>query len=263
MSRFWIVLALGLPLSAQPRAGELLFRQACVGCHGVGAHGGVRAPDLTTGVWAHGGSDAQMARTISAGLPGTAMPANELTDDEIRQVIAYLRSLQQPPGQSAGDAKHGESLFFGSARCSSCHIANGRGGRLGPELSYVGSSRPRSYLVESIREPDRQITENTSIGGSGMQMYDTATAVTRDGKRIVGVPMNEDTFTIQIMDTSERVHSLEKKSLTSLRHENRSLMPAYSPANLPDADLQDVVAYLQTLRAPSPAPEKGAAHENH
>ena len=75
------------------------------------------------------------------------------------------------------------------------------------------------------------------------------TAVTGDGRTIVGVPMNEDTFTVQLMDTSERVHSLEKRTLKSLPHEDRSLMPAYDATRLNNADLDDVVAYLQTLRA--------------
>ena len=60
------------------------------------------------------------------------------------------------------------------------------------------------------------------------------TAVTNDGRTIVGVPMNEDTFTVQLMDMSERVHSLDKKSLKSFRHEDRSLMPAYDAARLND-----------------------------
>jgi len=244
----------GQPAADAVKQGAVLFRQQCVFCHGVNARGGVRGPDLTTGVWAHGGSDAELSRTISNGVPGTAMSPNQLTDAEVSQVIAYLRTQQQPVAPATGDAHRGESLFFGAAKCSGCHMVNGRGGRLGPELSMVGSSRPRGYLVESIREPNRQLTE---VVTSGM-IFDTVTAVTGDGKTIVGVAMNEDTFTVQIMDMGERIHSLDKKSLKSLRHENRSLMPPYSADVLNETDLKDVVAYLQSLRAPTPAPEKGA-----
>ena len=242
------------------RQGAVLFRQECVFCHGIGARGGVRGPDLTTGSWSHGGSDAELARTISVGVPGTAMPANPLTDDEIWQIMAYLRTQQQAATSTSGDARRGETLFFGASNCSPCHMVSGRGGRLGPELSYVGSARPRAYLIESIREPDRQLAENHSFGGFTTLNYDTVTAVTRDGKTIVGVPMNEDTFTVQIIDMSERIYSFEKKSLKSLRHEIRSLMPAYGANLMSDTDLQDLVAYLQSLRAPSPAPKKGASH---
>jgi len=242
------------PPSDPVKQGAVLFRQECVFCHGLNAHGGVRGPDLTSGVWAHGGSDAEIARTINNGVPGTQMPGNHLGDAETSQIIAYLRTQQQPVAAATGDAHRGETLFFGSAKCSGCHMVSGRGGRLGPELTTVGSSRPRGYLVESVREPNRQLTESmTGI------FYDTVVAVTRDGKTITGVPVNEDTFTAQIMDMSEHIHSLDKKSLKSIRHERRSLMPAYSTEVLNESDLNDVVAYMQSLRAPTPAAEKGAA----
>jgi putative heme-binding domain-containing protein len=241
------------------KQGAVLFRQECVFCHGVGGRGGVRGPDLTTGSWSHGGSDAELSRTISDGVPGTAMSGHKLPQDEVWEIIAYLRTRQQPAAPSSGDPRRGETLFFGSARCSSCHIVAGHGGRLGPELTFVGSARPRSYLIESIREPSRQLSDNRGAG-DGAQFYDTVTAVTGDGKTITGVAMNEDTFTVQIMDTSERIHSLDKKSLKSFRHEPKSLMPTYGSGQLSEPDLENVVAYLQSLRAPTPAPEKGGSH---
>jgi putative heme-binding domain-containing protein len=241
--------------------GAVLFRQECVFCHGVSARGGMRGPDLTTGNWSHGGSDTDLATTISAGIPGTAMPPNRLTEEEIWQIVSYLRTVQQPPATPTGDAKRGETLFFGATRCSSCHMVGGRGGRLGPELTTVGSARSRAYIVESIREPGRHLTEIRPIDGGATLHYDAVTVVTGDGRTITGVPMNEDTFTIQLIDTSERVHSFDKKSLKSVRHENRSLMPAYDANRLNAADLDDVVAYLQTLRAGSSA-RKGGSHDN-
>ena len=251
------------PLAGDSKAatqGAILFRQECVFCHGVSARGGMRGPDLTTGSWSHGGSDAELAATISAGVPGTAMPPNKLTEEEIWQIVAYLRTLQQPVTPSTGDARRGETLFFGAQRCTSCHIVNGRGGRIGPELTTVGSSRSRAYIVESIREPGRHLSENR-LGGDATLKYDTVTLVTADGATIVGVPMNEDTFTVQVMDINERVHSLDKKSLKSFKHENRSLMPAYDANRLSGADLDDLVAYLQTLRAGSSG-KKGGSHDD-
>src|SRR5437867_1156751 len=135
--------------------GQVLFRQECVFCHGVGARGGMRGPDLTTGSWTHGGSDADVSRTIREGVPGTAMPANRLTEDEVWEIVSYLRAEQQPPAPPIGDAARGETLFFAGDRCSSCHIVRGRGGRLGPELTHVGSARSRAYLIASICEPNR------------------------------------------------------------------------------------------------------------
>jgi cytochrome c oxidase cbb3-type subunit 3 len=237
--------------------GAVLFRQECVFCHGVSARGGMRGPDLTTGVWSHGGSDEELAATISGGVPGTAMPAHNLTREEIARIVAYLRTVQQPATPARGDAGRGQALFFGSGRCGSCHMVQGRGGRLGPELSRVGSARSRGYLVESIREPARHLTEHEGTGEAGTRRYDTVTAVTTDGGTVVGVAMNEDTFTVQIMDTGERIHSLVKRNLKSFRHEDRPVMPAYGAAQLDDGALDDLVAYLQTLRAPTPARKGG------
>jgi len=248
------------PLAGDPQAitkGAVLFRQECVYCHGVGARGGMRGPDLTTGSWNHGGADADLARTITDGVAGTAMPPNNLKTDEIWQIVSYLRTVQQPPAAPVGDQARGETLFFGTARCSTCHMVNGRGGRLGPELTTVGSARSRAYLVDSIRQPAKQLTEIRTLGSDSLK-YDTVTAVTADGRTIVGVPMNEDTFTIQLMDMSERVHSLDKKTLKSFKHENRSLMPAYDASRLPDADLDNLVAYLQTLRSTATARKEGS-----
>jgi len=202
-----------------------------------------------------------LARTIAEGVPGTAMPPHRLTSDEIWQIVSYLRTLQQPVTPAVGDQARGEALFFGAANCSSCHMVKGRGGRLGPELTTVGSARSRAYLIESVREPGRQLTRNRAFGDLTLK-YDAVTAVTADGRTIVGVPMNEDTFTVQLMDTSERVHSLDKKTLKSLRHENRSLMPAYGADRLGNADLDDVIAYLQSLRAPTPVRKRGSSHED-
>ena len=240
------------------RSGAVLFRQECVFCHGVGARGGMRGPDLTTGSWNHGGADPDLARTIADGVPGTAMPPHKLNTDEIWQLVSYLRTLQQAPAPAAGDAQRGEALFFGAGGCASCHMVNGRGGRLGPELSTVGSARPRAYLVESIRQPARHLTENHGFGDSVSLRYDTVTAVTADGRTIVGVPMNEETFTLQLMDASERIHSLDKKALKSVRHENRSLMPAYDTSRLSNVDLDNLLAYLQSLRTASAVPKGGS-----
>jgi len=248
------------PLAGNPDAakqGAVLFRQECVFCHGVSARGGMRGPDLTTGSWSHGGADADLASTISTGVPGTAMPPNKLTEQEIWQIVTYLRTLEQPPPASTGDVPRGETLFNGAARCASCHMVNGRGGRLGPELTTVGSSRSRAYLIESIREPGKRLSESR-LGGDATLRYDTVTLVTAAGATVVGVPVNEDTFTVQVMDMSERIQSFEKKTLKSFRHEDRSLMPAYDANRLSDRDLEDLLAYLQTLRGGATAKKGGS-----
>jgi hypothetical protein len=101
------------------------------------------------------------------------------------------------------------------------------------------------------------------FGDSNNLRFDAVTVVTSDGRSIVGVPMNEDTYTLQMLDMNERVYSFDKKTLKSLKHENRSLMPAYDAARLAPTDLDDVIAYLQSLRAPTATRKKVGSHEDH
>src|ERR1700758_1631553 len=131
------------PLAGDPKAakaGEYEFRINCALCHGLGARGGGRGPDLTRAQKKHVHSDTDMFQIISNGIPGTAMPANGtngqgvgMTDEEIWQIITYLRSAQvKAPTKNLGDAVNGKKLFYGDANCSTCHMLDGKGGRTGP-----------------------------------------------------------------------------------------------------------------------------------
>jgi mono/diheme cytochrome c family protein len=147
------------------KLGEYQFRINCAFCHGLSARGGGRGPDLTKAQKRHGNSDADLFRTISQGVPGTAMPAGVnggigvgMTDEEVWQVITYLRSIQvKAPAVPIGDPGHGKELFYGSARCGTCHMVEGKGGRLGPDLTDAGSMRSVESLVDSVRNPSRRL----------------------------------------------------------------------------------------------------------
>ena len=77
---------------ADVAAGKILFQKSCTACHGGNAQGG-RGPDLTSGRWRSGGSDAELTRNIIRGIPGTEMPAFPMPQQEAAQIVAYLRSL--------------------------------------------------------------------------------------------------------------------------------------------------------------------------
>jgi putative heme-binding domain-containing protein len=239
--------------SKAAKAGEFEFRINCAFCHGLGARGGGRGPDLTLAHKRHGDSDADLFQNISQGIPGTVMPANGtngqgvgMTDDEIWQIIAYLRSIQvKAPVKPVGNAVYGKDLFYGDANCSSCHMVQGKGGRLGPDLTVVGTARTMESLVESVRTPSKRLawglTESTK---EFAQEYETVTVVTPDGQEIKGVTLDEDQFTLQMMDTTEQIHLFEKDKLRSTKTSRESLMPSYSPTILNDKDLNDIIAYL-------------------
>src|ERR1700690_77267 len=242
------------PFSADAKAakaGEFEFRINCAFCHGLGARGGGRGPDLTRAHKRHGDSNADLFQNISQGLPGTVMPANGtngqgvgMTDDEIWQILTHLRSVKvNAPTKPVGNAAHGKELFHGDGNCSSCHMVEGKGGRLGPDLTAVGTARTVESLVESVRFPSRRLawglTESTK---EFAQEYETVTVVTLDGQEIKGVTLNEDQFSLQMMDMTERVYLFEKDKLRSIHTSRESLMPSYNPTILSDQDLGDIIA---------------------
>jgi putative heme-binding domain-containing protein len=235
------------------KAGESEFRSNCAFCHGLGARGGGRGPDLTRARKRHGNADADLFRTINEGIPGTAMPANGttgqgvgMTAEEVWQVITYIRTVEKTSTtQVDGDAAHGKQLFYGAAGCATCHMVEGRGGRFGPDLTVTGSARATAFLVESVRTPSKRLAQGVFENTKEFpQEYETVTVTTADGKKITGVTLNEDNFSLQMMDTQEKIHLFEKASLRSFEKSRQSLMPAYDAKTLSDRDLNDIVAFL-------------------
>ena len=249
------------PLAGDAKAaklGEYQFRINCAMCHGLGARGGGRGPDLTRAVKTHTHSDADMFQVISNGIAGTAMPANGtngqgvgMTDEEIWQIITYIRSQEvKAPAHAMGNGAHGKGLFFGDANCSLCHMVDGKGGRLGPDLTGVGGSRTREAIIDSVRNPSRRLAWGlTESMKEFPQEYESVTVKTADGKEIKGVTLNEDSFSVQIMDASEQIHLLEKDKLLSFHKSRESAMPKFGVDVLSDKDLEDIVTYLVTVRA--------------
>lgn len=239
------------------KLGEFEFRANCAFCHGLGARGGGRGPDLTRAQKKHGNSDGDLFRTINEGVPGTAMPPNGatqqgvgMTEEEIWQVISYIRSVQvKTSAAQSGNAVRGKELFAGSAACASCHMIEGKGGRLGPDLTATGTARSEDYIVDSIRNPSRRLAQGISEAMKEFsQEYETVTVTDERGQKFQGVVLNEDNFTLQMMDTREQLHLFEKDKLRSLDKSRESLMPRYDEKTLPEKDLQDIVAYLLSVK---------------
>ncbi len=230
------------PFAQDPQAaenGRVVFRIYCAPCHGIKAQGG-RGPDLTRGVYSAGESDKDLFRTIRSGVPGTEMPDfADINDDVTWHLVSYIRSAaQRDPAPVKGDATHGESLFWTKGGCGACHKVGPKGGALGPDLSRAGRQRSYAYLRESVVKPDADITPG----------YETIDVTTRDGRRITGVQRGFDNFTAQLVDMSGRFYSFDKSEVNSLKREYRSVMPGNYGQRFSAAEMDDLLAYLMTLK---------------
>jgi putative heme-binding domain-containing protein len=221
-------------------AGRIAFRMMCSQCHGIRAEGG-RGPDLTLGTYSIGATDADLFRVIANGAAGTEMPgfSSQVSENEIWQLICYVRSVAlRMPSPIAGGPQAGEKLFWGKGQCGQCHRVDGKGKRLGPDLSRCGRERSIAYLRESILDPSADLTPG----------YYTITVLMRNGQKIVGVQKGLDNFSVQLMDAGENYHSFLKSNVFSVKQELRSLMPNTYRSLFSDQELNDLLAYLASLR---------------
>lgn len=241
--RVTIVLFIAVLCRAQDAAetGRWTFRILCAPCHGIRADGG-RGPDLTLGTYAAGDRDEDLFRVISRGVPGTEMAAysGRIPDEEISGLVAYIRSVAHAADKTPirGDVAGGEKIFWKKGACGQCHRVGTRGSSLGPDLTRVGRQRSVAYLRASVLKPDAEVTPG----------YATVTVVTRDGKRIVGVERNFDNFSAQFVDLSGRYYSFVREDLISMTREARSLMPSTYGQLLRESEMNDLLAYLNSLR---------------
>jgi mono/diheme cytochrome c family protein len=90
--------------------------------------------------------------------------------------------------------------------------------------------------------------------GSFRTGYEPVTLTTPNGQEIQGVKKNEDQFSVQVMDTRERIQGYLREDMRTVTDEKKSAMPMFGPDRLSDADLDDLLSYLETLQGPGAAP---------
>lgn len=226
--------------------GKGLFRYYCAGCHGMEGGGGFRGPDLVRGQLTHVVDDHDMLEVVRNGIQGTQMPGQTLPDSNLWRMIAFITDLRSKarPQALRGDWESGREIFSGKGFCSGCHMVRGEGGRLGPDLTGIGNSRPWESFLEAMRDPSAQFKNVLQADGRMAGGYESVRLVTPSGKKITGVVRNEDTYTIQVLDQEEIYHSYRKSELRELTHLDHSLMPAYSESALSDQELMDLLIFL-------------------
>jgi putative heme-binding domain-containing protein len=218
--------------------GSRLYDAQCTTCHGANGDG-VGGVDLKSGRFRNAVTDQDLTRVITTGIQGTGMQAFKFDPSEITGIIAYLRNMTSFDRGSvtAGDAGRGRAVVEGKGGCTRCHRVEAQGSRVAPDLSDIGSARSAGSLLRSLTDPTSQM----------MPINRPVRAVTRDGKVVNGRRLNEDTYTVQLLDDQERLISLVKSDLREYTILTASPMPSYR-STLSADELADVVAYLLSLK---------------
>lgn len=232
-------------------AGKTLYEATCSKCHGLDGGGG-DGPSLQGAPERLG--DAEVGSIIRGGIPGTGMNGfGSLNPDETGQVIGYLRTLGRTADVEVakGDPAKGKEVYDASG-CSACHIINGQGGEIGPELTRVGAMRGPSYLRTQLIAPGMDLPREAGAMERGrFTQFLFVRATTKDGHVIEGTRVYEDSFTIELKDAAGRFHSLRKLNLQKLEKlPGHSVMPSFKE-KLSATQLDDLVAYLASLKGPA------------
>jgi cytochrome c oxidase cbb3-type subunit 3 len=222
--------------------GGQTFLASCAVCHGPDGDT-IAGVNLASGTFRHATTDQELVNIIRNGIPGTAMPPNNLQPAQAALVVAYLRSLPATVMASKtsglrGDAVNGKEVFDKSG-CSSCHLVQGSGGFLGPDLSSVGLTRRSIELERALTDPGANIRTGNR----------TAKVVARDGTTTIGRLLNQDTYSLQLIDAKGNLLSIQKDAVRQWEVSTTSPMPNFT-GKLTTQELADVVSYLQTLKTP-------------
>jgi putative heme-binding domain-containing protein len=140
-----------------------------------------------------------------------------------------------------GDPARGRALFEGKGTCVTCHRVQGRGPRTAPDLSEVGLTRPLAELRDAVLDPSATMRP----GNRPFRV------VTTDGRTIAGRLLNQDTYWIQMLDSSDRLVSLSKSNVREQAFATTSPMPSFK-GTFTDQELDDLVGYLASLKGFNP-----------
>lgn len=226
---------------ANETKGRRLFQVSCAPCHGrtgEGAQGQVetmRPPDLTRSRR----TPEELFRIISKGVPNTPMPAFEqLGAEQVSQLVLYVSSLSGYASSAKGNAAEGEKLYWGKGGCGGCHAVGSKGVAFGPDLTLGGRRSSPEMLRKAIVSPDDDIARG----------YEVAIVTTRDGKTIAGLSRSYDLFSARVMEPGGAERTFLREEVVSIKREMRSLMPSDYGQRLTPAELEDLIAYVVSLR---------------
>ena len=135
-----------------------------------------------------------------------------------------------PVAKEKGDAARGKEVY--TATCAVCHVFNGQGGKVGPDLTGI-AARDRSEILTDILDPNRSVEAN----------YRLWNVTTKDGETLSGRLETETQTTVEILDTTAQKHVIQRKNIASMNGSALSIMPA-GFESLPPDDLKALLEYL-------------------
>ena len=240
--------------AGQGNPGRQTFEAICAGCHGLDAKGGERGPDIATRQQIVQLSDDKLMEILRGGRPTAGMPPFEyLGNEKLKELLDYLRTLQGKGNTASltGNPANGKTLFFGSARCSECHMVQGVGGFLGRDLSNYGATLSAAEIRANILKPgDSKFNKTASIAMS-------------DGQKFSGVIRNEDNFSIQLQSFDGAFHFLNRSALARLEFLPDPIMPSDYASRLKPTEVDDLVSYLVTAAKTGQAKKEWRGEEEN
>ena len=241
-------LAAQQPPTVDPRrleTGARLYASHCATCHGPSGDA-VGDVNLKTGKFKRVSTDLEIMNTVVTGVPGTTMPATPLASGDLVALVAYIRAMKDYGARTValGSPASGQAIFEGKGGCLTCHRAGRKGSYLGPDLTEVGGAMSAAALEDALLDP-----KVTAKPGNRV-----IRAVTKSGAVVTGRHLNEDTWSVQIIDSDGKLRGLWKPDLKSYEVID-SPMPSYK-TTLTSEERADLIAYLTSLQ-PAAAAGRG------
>jgi quinoprotein glucose dehydrogenase len=180
---------------------------------------------------------------MAAAVFGVCTPLHAQTPPPIDALHAQPAAVERPRAQEASAdgaaAARGKAIFEGKGRCQTCHRVNGVGSRVAPDLTSIGSTLSADAFTKTLTDPNAALRPAER----------SVRATTKDGKAVVGLRLNEDRYSVQLIDEQEHLRSLTKSDLRDYAILTTARMPSYREKLTPP-EIADVVAYLRSLKNP-------------
>jgi putative heme-binding domain-containing protein len=140
--------------------------------------------------------------------------------------------------RASGSAERGEQIYERTAMaCTTCHLVNGKGGKLGPDLSTLGSYMIPESILESLLNPSTDIKQG----------YETVVVTRKDQTIVSGLLQRKTDTSVLVRDPSGKVISIPTGEVVKVDTSPVSLMPPGLTASLRRDELVDLMTFLTTL----------------